>query len=682
MLIRSRTAVAAALLAACVAAPGAQQDRPPQPTFRAGVEAVEVAVYVTDGAGNPVTDLTADDFEIREEGVPQAISSFSLVNVPIEPFERPLFATSDIESDVQSNNGPEGRLYVVLIDEVPAGQAQRIRHFLRPFFEDQFGANDIGAILYLGRAQSRNTQGFTSSRRLLLEAVEKVQPGFGDPFADLVAAAESEGAGEVEDTGEPVADDIIEDANARQAILNRTESWDTRTRMRSLRDLVESIAAIPGRQKAVLYVTTGIGMDVFEVLDYSGGAKSVAFDDLHRAIAAATRGGVAFYPISPCGLDGGVRVSDSPGGCDGSMAETVNLRAIANATGGSAVLATNDFQGNFTQIVRENSTYYLLGFSSTNERRDGRFRELDVRVRRSGLEVRTRDGYLAPKGEADDEEGLFTTLPVSVADALQSPLPARSVPLRASAVPFRGPGREANVALALELDAASLGFIDDGGVFTGEIAMATMAVEADGDVHPGQRYEAGVELSPERHRFAQAGGVRVLTEMQLPAGRYQLRLVAGSKARAGSVVVDLDVPDFTTGPLVMSGVALTSTSARDRYTIPQIDHLGPLMPGPLTAEREFAAGDALTVYAEVYENGRRAAHMVETRVELRSDTGRVLHTATEERSSSELSSREDNGFTATLPLDVEPGLYVINVQARANVGDHPAVSRDVLIRVR
>jgi len=681
MVRRIRAAVVAALLAACAIGLRAQ-DGPPQPTFRAGVEAVEVTAYVTDRDGNPVTDLTPDDFELVEDGVPQVISSFALVDVPVERLERPLFTANEIEPDVQSNTGPEGRLYVVLIDEVPAGQAQRIRHFLRPFFEEQFGANDVGAIIYLGRAQSSSTQGFTSSRRLLLDAVEKVQPGYGDPFSDLAAPEESVGAGTVEDTGEVEPDDIIEDPDARQALLNRRESWDTRTRMRNLREVVESIAAIPGRRKAVLYVTTSVGMDVFDVLDYAGGAKTVAFDDLHRTIAAATRGGVAFYPINPCGLDSGVNGGDAPSGCASGLGEAVDLRALANATGGFAAFGTNDFEGNLTQIVRENSTYYLLGFSSTNDRRDGRFRDLDVRVRRPGLTVRTRDGYLEPNGRADEEEVRFSTLPVAVADALKSPLPERSVPLRASAVAFRGPDRQANVAVALELEAASLGLVEQQKIFRGEIAMATLAVEADGDVRPGQRFEAELLLPPEKHDRAVAGGVRMLTEMQLPAGRYQLRLVAGTKQRTGSVVYDLDVPDFTKGPLAMSGVALTTESSRLGYTIPQVDHLGPLLPGPLTAAREFPRGDELTVYAEVYENGRQPEHTVDVEVALRSDTGRAVRTSTEQRSSRELSRREANGFAVSLPLDVEPGLYVIHVQATANIDDRPTVGRDVVIRVR
>jgi len=657
MLIHSRAAVAAVLLAACVVVLGAQDERP-GPTFRAGVEAVEVTAYVTDRDGNPVTDLTADEFEILEDGVPQAIASFALVDIPVERVERLPAGSRDLEPDVWSNDVPEGRLYVVLVDEIPAAQAQRIRHFLRPFFEQQFGANDMAAIVYLGRAQSRNTQAFTSSRRLLLDAVDKVQPGFDDPFGDLSTA------------------DWIDDSRAAEG------NWKMRARMRSLRDLVESLAEIPGRRKAVLYFTTSLGMDVFDVLDYTGGTKSVAFDDLHRAIAAATRGGVAIYPIDPCGLDLGVGGGESPNGCSTSLGEDADLRALGDATGGFGIVNTNSFAGNFARIVRENSTYYLLGFSSTNERRRGRFRKLEVRVRRPGLTVRTRDGYLESRDTAD-ETLRFSTLPVAVADALRNPLPDRSVPLRVSAVPLRGPGKDASVALALELDAAPLGLVRDGDRFVGEMAMATMAVAADGDIHPGQRYEIGLTLAPERYEFLRAGGVRVLTEMQIPPGRYQLRLVAGSKVRAGSVVADVEVPDFSKGPLVMSGVALTSASALGRYTIPQIDALGLRLPGPLTAAREFAAGDRLTVYAEAYENGRRAAHAVEVRVELRSADGRVLHTSTQERASDELSRRDaDNGFTASLPLDVEPGAYLVHVQATADIDDRPTVVRDLPIRVR
>src|SRR5918996_1404416 len=102
------------LVVACLAAAGlaAQQPAPsqapppsqtPPPTFRLEVNYVEVDAIVTDAAGKPVSDLTAGDFEVLEDGKPQKISAFSLVNIPIERADRPLFAAAPIERDVQSN---------------------------------------------------------------------------------------------------------------------------------------------------------------------------------------------------------------------------------------------------------------------------------------------------------------------------------------------------------------------------------------------------------------------------------------------------------------------------------------------------------------------------------------------------------------------------------------------------
>ena len=178
----------------------------------------------------------------------------------------------------------------------------------------------------------------------------------------------------------------------------------------------------------------------------------------------------------------------------------------------------------------------------------------------------------------------------------------------------------------------------------------------------------------------------MVTEFSLPAGRYQLRVAAGNlTGKAGSVMFDLDVPDFTKAPLTMSGVSLTSTSAHDVFTRVIKNPLGDVLQGPITAAREFAVGDRLTLFTEVYENLRRpAAHSIDLKAVLRADDGRIMRTVAEQRSSTELQGKATGyGFTAELPLDdLAPGLYVIHVEAQANIGDRPTVSRDVLIRVR
>jgi hypothetical protein len=130
-------------------------------------------------------------------------------------------------------------------------------------------------------------------------------------------------------------------------------------------------------------------------------------------------------------------------------------------------------------------------------------------------------------------------------------------------------------------------------------------------------------------------------------------------------------------------VALTADSARSGITIRPFDPLREELPGPITATREFQAGDRLSVYAEVYEKLQNAAeHVIEMKVELRTDAGRVIATTKEERSSKELAGAGGHGFLALVPLeDAAPGLYVIHVEASANVGDRPTASRDILIRV-
>jgi hypothetical protein len=134
----------------------------------------------------------------------------------------------------------------------------------------------------------------------------------------------------------------------------------------------------------------------------------------------------------------------------------------------------------------------------------------------------------------------------------------------------------------------------------------------------------------------------------------------------------------------MSGVALTSDSARSGITIRPFDPLREELPGPITATREFRAGDRLGLYAEVYETlqNAAAAHVIEMKVELRTDAGRVIATTREQRSSKELAGAGGHGFLVQVPLEgAAPGLYVIHVEASANVGDRPTASRDILIRV-
>lgn len=649
---------------------GQQQPAPAQPTFRSGVELVELDAIVTDASGNVVADLTANDFEVSEGGQPQAIATFSQVNIPIERAERPLYSPTAIEPDVASNTGAEGRLYVFALDEVRPANALRTRLFLRRFIEQHFGSNDVAAVVRLGYARRDDAQDFTSNRRLVLRAIDRLT-GFPE---DMAAAGST-----------PMAED---GALPTPAGPNMFVEFTAANRMTALKDLMEFMATLRGRRKTVLLLSEGLGVNMFSVIDTSGATTSRAGDIAKEAMRAALRGNVAIYPVNPGGLTlggGGDDASTPTAGPDGNAQDS--LRAIADVTGGFALVNSNNFAGAFERIVQENSTYYILGYYSTNEKRDGKYRRLSVRVKRPGMQVRARNGYLAPTGRTPPPApAAARSVSPALADAIGSALPVAGIPMRLFAAPYKGDADNAAVAVSLEIDASGIVLEEKNGTYTGQLEVAYVATSAAGKVFPGDRHYVTLSLKPDTYARVQRSGFRVLLEPRLPPGRYQLRVAAGNAGgRAGSVVYDLDVPDFSKGALTMSGVSLTSVDQSTVQTASPKVPLSGLLPGPITATRDFAATDTLAIYTEVYESARNApTHGVDLTLELRADDGRVVTTRSDERSSSELAGKPGGyGFAAELPLDgLTPGIYVIHVEARANIGNRPTVSRDVQIRVR
>ena len=621
--------------------------QPPQerPIFRAAIEAVQVDVLVTDAGGRPVSGLTAADFELLENGKPRDITTFSAVDIPVERGEQPL-----AESDVRTNDGPEGRIYLIALDEVGTHPDRpdtplKARAFLRRFIEDYFGPNDVAAVVLTGRGLATDGQAFTNNRHLLLNAIDKFSGGFRQEEAP---------------------------AESQNAAANAKAEGDSliRSRMASLRALAEFMAKTPGRRKAMLFVSEGIGVNMFDVVDNARGVLSMAGEDARAAMSAATRGSLAIYPIDPLGL-----------GNESTQDSRADLTALAHVTGGFALSNSENFAGAFTRIVREMSSYYMLGFNSGYEKRDGRYVRLEVRTKRPGLTVTTRDGYLAPIGKAPAPAAATTRSAFS--EAIASPFGIGTMPMRVFAAPYKGAGRNAAVLLAVEVGAAQLQLVESNGLFTGQMDVGFVAIDAKQKITRSPKHTASFAMKPETHQRFEEKGMRLVLQADLPEGHYQLRVAAGSAARAGSVVYDLDVPDFAKAPLILSGVSITSSAAVTILTRRVgADPIGDGLPGPPTATRTFAADETLAIYAEVYENTRTAAaHPILMTAELRAEDGRVVRTVSEQHASTE-PQRKYGGyaFAPRISLqDVPPGRYLVHIDSRSGTGK--AVTRDIPIRV-
>jgi VWFA-related protein len=625
-------------------APDEPERRPDQdvtPTFRSSVTLVQIDAIVTDVSGNPVAGLTADDFEILEEGKPRDITTFAAVDIPFTPTED---ALPRVESDTRTNIGAPGRTYLIAMDETAPDGALRARQILRRFIERYMGPNDVAGVTLTGRGLSTSGQDFTNSKRLILQAIDKFSGGF--PGFDAPAIASSDG----------------------------------RQLASSLRNLTEFLATMPGR-KVLIYIGESLGgIDPYAATSYRGTSLTPAEYDAHAAIAAATRGNVTIYPIDPRGLTTDTTAAES---FDTSALDArADLAGIADVTGGFALTGSNNYLPAFERLVRENSSYYTIGFASEHDKRDGRFVGVQVRTRKPGLQVRSRNGYVAPLGKevpVDLVEG-DARLP-TVAAALSSPVAVTDLGMRVAAAAYRGRTKNAAVALVIEFDPSKLDLVEKNGMMTAEMEVSYLLTDAKGKVRPGRRHGSTIGIRKDLMEQTLHSGVRLVTKLEVPAGRYQLRLALGSLSRAGSVVYDLEVPDFTQGARTMSNVLLTSSIAQIVVNSKLGETLTTGLPTPPVATRDFARQETLSVYAEVYDNEKRAGGTPPPLVvELIDSAGKVVRTATQQKTSTPVSG-DDRALavTSAIPLaDLAAGPYVLRL--RAGTGEL-APLREIPIRL-
>ena len=274
------------------------------------------------------------------------------------------------------------------------------------------------------------------------------------------------------------------------------------------------------------------------------------------------------------------------------------------------------------------------------------------------------------------------------------------------------------VAISVDIDASRLPFAETNGRQSTTLELQHLATDVNHKIYPRHRHVATLDLAGNDRSGKQ---VRVVSEFDVPKGRYQVRVAAASGAEKGSVVYDVEVPDFS-APLTMSGVSLASRletntlvlqagalkrqktkakQCRDSRCEPTVTYDGrliawgaadaksdpPVVPIAPTTIRDFSPDDTLAIYVELYEGNKRASaapHTLLVDAELRRVSGEVVRTVSDMVASSTL-ARESGGrpFTLSVPLaGTSPGTYVIYVQGWSDANSEQVVTRSVPIRVR
>jgi VWFA-related protein len=679
----------AALTAGQAPAPPAQQPPAAQqpPTFKVRVDYVEVDAVVTDRQGRIVRDLKKEDFQVLEDGKAQAITTFTMVDIPVERDNRPLFAASPIEPDVRTNEKPfDGRVYVMVVDDLHTrfGRTQRVKLAAKQFIERRLGANDLMAVVHTSGSSDSN-QEFTNNKKLLLAAVDKTH-GRKLDSATANKTNEYNRTRDIRQSGDPLNDPD-----------DTERGFNARTTLDTLRNVSEWFGSVRGRRKAILFVSEGIDYDIYDVIASNGSnhqSASMVLDATRDAIGAATRANVAIYGIDPRGLtdlgDESIELGSFPddtslGVGPGSLQNELrlsqdSLRTLSEETGGFAVVNKNDFSTAFQRIVEDNSSYYVLAYYPPDAR-PGRTHKIDVRVTRPGLTVRARKAYLTPKKvDPPKTTGNSPSTP-EIREALDSPLPVSGLTMHVFASAFKGTAPNASVLFGVELRGRDMKVEPNS-----KILLSYIAIDATGKVRGGNTDSLTLtNLKPESKARIEQSGLRMLNRMELPPGKYQLRIAAHdpSGGNVGSVQYDLDVPDFAKAPFSISGLVLTSAVGASLPTVKADEQLKPMMPGPPIARRAFPQNDEIALFAEVYDNAGGTPHKVDITTTVTTDEGKVLFKTDEVRDSADLGGKRGGyGYTTRVPMkDLALGSYVLKVEARSRLKDTPPVARELMFTV-
>jgi VWFA-related protein len=430
--------VAAAACTATILAQGQATPPPPpapdaQPTFRTEANYVRVDAYPTRN-GAPVTDLTRDDFEILEGGQPQRIDQFERVQVGAAASQEARAEPNTVAESRSMAASPRARLFVVFLDtyHVDVAGSHTIRKPLVDALDRLIGPDDMVAVMtpemaasdvtfarrtttiegMLARYWDWGERDRLNQRDALDEQYRSCYPRYEPPHpcADQNEVAAEMIARRHEMLTLSALHDLVVHLRGireeRKAILAISDGWLLfRPNPRLVRPLAcrtsppDNPAGVDPRNGRLTTKDAGArGIDAKCEVDRTTDAQLDNDQTFRELLDEANRANASFYPIDPRGLP----VFDTPISdpaaprADAAMLRNraTSLRTLAEATDGLALLNSNDLAGSFRRIVNDLSSYYLLGYYSAGKL-DGRFHAITVKVKRPGVQVRARRGYLA-----------------------------------------------------------------------------------------------------------------------------------------------------------------------------------------------------------------------------------------------------------------------------------------------
>jgi VWFA-related protein len=627
------------------APPGGTAGSSATVTFSTGAQLVVEAVVVTDKKGSPVEGLSAKDFTVTENGIPQAIRFFDHQNLPQTPGTAPAgsepehihiydkLGRTQISREAPGNTRYKDRRLLALyfdMTAMPPGDQLRSLAAAEKFIRTQMTPADLLAILRYSGGAVDVLQDFTGDHDRLLSIIQTMLVGEGQGMDYSTDDASSA------DTGAAFGQDDSE-----------FNIFNTDRQLSALQTAANMLGQL-NEKKSLIYFSSGLRLN---------GLNNQA--QLHATINAAIRAGVSFWPIDARGLIAQAPLGDATMGSPGNigmysgaaaLAVTTNLQqsqdtlyALAADTGGKALLDYNDLAKGILQAEQSVSSYYVVGYYTTNTAQDGKFRRIKITLSANpAANLDYRQGYFAGK-----QFGKFTAADKErqLEDALMLPDPITDLTIAMEVDYFQLNRAEYFVPIVVKIPGRELALAKRGGAertlidFVGEIkdnyGTTITNVRDRVDVRLSDRtaielskrpieYDAGFTLLPGKYtikflaRDAETGRIGTYqTTFLIPNLNKEEKRVPISSVVLSSQRVDLRDALYnavkgkdrseTANPLVRDGqklipsVTRVFSKGRDMYVYLQAYQQGAVDVQPLIAFVSLYAGQKKALETQLIE---------------------------------------------------------------------------------
>jgi VWFA-related protein len=519
--------------------------------LRVTTRLVTVDAIVKDRTGHPVVDLQKEDFRLYENGKLQQIAVFNLERS--SPERRPSAASTakDVYTNVAGSGGT-GPPTVLLIDALNTPSADRLYlHRQLTRYVEQRSTLQPMAVYVLGN-RLYLLQDFTTDPELLKSALRRFNPETStlanEHPEDTVDDAIEREMGSLK-AADPALIRVMRELTDQQAIA-QTDMRAALT-LDALRRLGRALSGYAGR-KSLVWVSAAFPKLMVSAVD--GTIKSDYASDMRRTANLLTDAQIAVYPVDPRGLMETSMADIVLSGRPANPGVDLTLRAaftsnahdamttLAEQTGGRAFFNTNDVDNAVAESMDDGAVYYTLAYYPSDSNWNGAFRSIEVKVQRSGLEVRSRKGYYA----TDPEKTARSTASIERREFLSTLEPGNP---SATAIPFSARvsvTAQGSTEVDFNVDSHAIRFSRQGDDFeSATIEFVVRAYDARARTVGGDSKTIEMKLNAQSfEKLMRSSSLAYGMKLKLPAGKYLLKLGvrdAGAN-RSGTLSARVDVP--------------------------------------------------------------------------------------------------------------------------------------------